>query len=107
MIKGINHHRKKQVPITIENAPKIRKELEDRDFEIQSIEPLGGVLSVIFDNIRLYLKREKTKKKLFLKFFYRLMHKLLSLVSNIVFKMDKKLNKEYITSGYYVKAIRH
>ena len=29
MIKGMNHHRKKQGPITVENAPKIRKELDD------------------------------------------------------------------------------
>jgi SAM-dependent methyltransferase len=86
---------------------KIRKELEGRAFEIQSIEPLGGVLSIIFDNIRFYLKREKAKKGFFLNFFYRLVHKVLSLLSKIVFNMDKKLNKEYITSGYYVKAIRH
>jgi predicted SAM-dependent methyltransferase len=83
---------------------KIRKELEDRKFIIQSISPLGGVLSIIFDNTRFYLKREKSKKGIFFRFLYKVAYKVLTLLSKIIFNMDKNLNKEYITSGYYVKA---
>jgi len=85
---------------------KIQMELESRGFQISDIEPLGGILSILYDNTMIYLKQEGGKKNFLIKACYKVFARILSSLSKLFYIIDNKTNKESIVSGYFVKAVK-
>ena len=85
---------------------KIEKLFVEKGYKIESLKPLGGVISILYDNIKIYLSRESNRQPVIKKLLFKIINKLLQMFSNILYRMDCKVNKDYIASGFFIKVVK-